>query len=90
MKRFLLLSCIIVTSIGCANNGGSNFWPFGLNGSQSAGAQSVEYERKEANVYDPYAITDMGPDTGTRPREYANPVPETTRARKYQQFGAGF
>jgi hypothetical protein len=43
---------------------------------------SLEYQRARANRYDPFPDPDAGPDIpGTRPREFANPPPEASRAR---------
>jgi hypothetical protein len=43
---------------------------------------SASVQQKRALRYDPYPENELGPPmTGTRPREYANPPPETSRAR---------
>ncbi len=56
----------------------------------------AEYERREAQIHDPYADVDIGPDTATRPRNFQQ-RPETLRAQdkhfaslRRQQSGAPF
>ena len=55
-----------------------------------------EYERREAQIHDPYPDADIGPDTMTRPRNFQQ-RPETLRAQdrhfaalKRMQSGAPF
>jgi len=55
-----------------------------------------EYERREAQIHDPYPDADSGPDTATRPRNFQQ-RPETLRAQdkhfaalKRLQSGAPF
>ena len=55
-----------------------------------------EYERREAQIHDPYPDADMGPDTATRPRGFQQ-RPETLKAQdkhfaalRRQQSGAPF
>lgn len=55
-----------------------------------------EYERREAQIHDPYPDIDVGPDTQTRPRDFRQ-RPETLRAQeryfaalKRLQGGAAF
>ena len=56
----------------------------------------AEYERREAQIHDPYPDSDFGPDTATRPRNFQQ-RPETLRAQdkhfaalKRTQSGAPF
>ena len=56
----------------------------------------AEYERREAQIHDPYPDSDIGPDTATRPLGFQQ-RPETLRAQdkhfaalRRQQFGAQF
>lgn len=56
----------------------------------------AEYERREAQIHDPYADSDIGPETYTRPRNFQQ-RPEPLRAQdryfaalKRQQSGAPF
>ena len=45
---------------------------------------TASVQQKRALRYDPYPENEPGPSMdGTRPREYANPPPETSRARWY-------
>ena len=55
-----------------------------------------EYERREAQIHDPYPDADFGPDTATRPRNFQQ-RPEALRAQdkhfaalKRTQSGAPF
>lgn len=55
-----------------------------------------EYERREAQIHDPYPDADIGPETSTRPRNFQQ-RPETLRAQdrhfaalRRQQSGAPF
>lgn len=57
----------------------------------------AEYERREAQIHDPYPDVSIGPDTGNRPPGFGQQRPETLRAQdKYfaalrrQQSGAPF
>lgn len=56
-----------------------------------------EYERREAQIHDPFPDANFGPDTGNRPPNFRQQRPETLRAQdKYfaalrrQQSGAPF
>ena len=41
------------------------------------------YQRYNALQFDPYPSDDVGPSTGTRPREYNREIPEAERAQKF-------
>ena len=43
--------------------------------------RSIDYERAEAAVHDPFPITDAGPEMSARPREFTTPRPEPVRAK---------
>lgn len=56
--------------------------------------RSLEYERRESEVQDPYPESDLGPDTASRPRDFGQQRPEPLRvrersdaARLREQFG---
>jgi hypothetical protein len=43
--------------------------------------RNAEYERIESQIHDPYPDRDQGPDTGFRPREFAQQRSEPQRSR---------
>jgi hypothetical protein len=44
--------------------------------------RSLEYERRESEVQDPYPESDLGPETASRPRDYGQQRSEPQRARE--------
>lgn len=44
--------------------------------------RSIEYERAETAVHDPFPITDAGPDISARPREFETPRPDPARVKE--------
>lgn len=49
---------------------------------------SLEYERREAEVQDPFPDTDLGPGTSMRPRGYDLQRSEATRAKERSEAAA--
>lgn len=46
---------------------------------------NIDYQRRKATVFDPFADADMGPEVvGGRPREYQRGAPEVDRGRWFQ------
>lgn len=74
MSRIATLLLIVVatsSATGCKGTG----WPR-LFGGQGSAAQ----QQHEAQQFDPYPETDIGPSvTGARPEGYSEPAPEPTR-----------
>jgi hypothetical protein len=73
MKRRLAAALVVLaTAGGCCRFAGPNW----------AHPGSAACQQKRALRYDPYPENEPGPSVeGTRPREYANPPPEVSRAR---------
>lgn len=83
---FLVLACSL--SEGCITPHTTHF--------PSLSFMPAEYERREAQIHDPYPDADIGPETATRPRNFQQ-RPETLRAQdrlfatmRRQQSGAPF
>ena len=67
---FLVLACSLAQ--GCITPHTTHF--------PSLSFMPSEYERREAQIHDPFADADIGPDTVTRPRNFQQ-RPETLRAQ---------
>jgi len=87
--QFLLWSVVLASISGCFTPYTTHF--------PSLSFMPSEYERREAQIHDPYPDTDIGPDTGNRPPGFRQQRPEALRAQdKYfaslrrQQSGAPF
>ncbi|MHB8969293.1 MAG: membrane or secreted protein [Pirellulaceae bacterium] len=63
----------------------------GLFGCRSDGrvfppAGSVQKQRSNATMFDPYTDNDIGPEVvGGRPKDYQKPLSETDRSRMFQK-----
>ena len=71
-KSLALFVLIVVAAAGCQSTGTPNWYDPG----------STEYQQSSAQRFDPYPEPDTGPEImGGRPREYAQPIAEPSRAR---------
>jgi hypothetical protein len=71
-----LLACLALSIVGCRGN--RLEWPRPLGWP----AGTVEAQRNNANLHDPYPDPDTGPAiVGGRPREFQKPLPEPVRNR---------
>lgn len=52
----------------------------------TCGTMNAEYQRREAQIQDPYPDSRMGPDTGFRPRDFLNQRSNAQIAK--DRFGA--
>ena len=79
MKRLAMTAAILLlvaTSFGC-RSGRSLLEPPG----------SVEKQRFQSTVFDPYADNDIGPEiVGGRPRDFQKPLSEPDRSRLFQKI----
>lgn len=80
-RRFVLALLLgsVLHLAGCAGTQMPNLYHPGPAG----------YQRYNALQYDPYPSDDVGPPTGTRPREYNREIPEAERAQKFSPPPAG-
>lgn len=68
----------------------------GLTGCRSGGsllrpAGTVEKQRLNATVFDPFADNDIGPEVvGGRPKDYQKPLSEPDRSRLFQKIWLPF
>jgi hypothetical protein len=74
----LLLAVLLPAAVGCASLGKPDWLEPG----------PAAYQRRKAVRFDPYLQDDIAPSSlrlplmdGTRPRDFAEPVPEVRRAR---------
>lgn len=90
MRRWSAVMLLVATSClaGCITPHTTHF--------PSLSFMPAEYERREAQIHDPYADTKIGPDTYTRPLNFQQ-RPETLQAQdryfaalKRMQSGAPF
>lgn len=44
--------------------------------------RSIDYERAETRVHDPFPATDVGPDISARPQGFSTPRPEPMRTKE--------
>ncbi len=73
-QKTALLSILVVFAAGCRSDG-TLFPPAG----------TVEQQRHNATMYDPYSDVDTGPEVeGGRPRDFQNPLSEADRSRMFQ------
>ena len=71
-RCFNPLAILLAATLGCATTAGPNF----------ANPGSAEYQRLQAQRYDPYPERGPGPEiVGGRPRDFDRGLPETSRAR---------
>lgn len=69
LAGFSLLTLSLVAGSGCARP------PLGPPG-------TLQYQRYEATMHDPYPVDDLGPEVvGGRPRDFQEPLPEPVRNR---------
>jgi hypothetical protein len=80
MKKIpFLFILLLALSAGCRNYG----LPFGPPG-------TIQQQRLNAAVHDPYADTQAGPEVvGARPRDYQKPWSEAQRSRTVQEASGG-
>lgn len=73
LRLLLALSAMFLsTGIGCA----------GVTGPRFGGPGPAEWQRAEAQRFDPYPEPEAGPTIlGGRPRDYEEPIAEPSRAR---------
>jgi hypothetical protein len=71
---FALVAPCAIASTGCVNNSNTRTPTLAARG-------DAAYERREAQIQDPFPDRDMGPDTQTRPRDFAEQRPEVQRAK---------
>lgn len=74
MFRIIVVVGMAVSMVGCVI-------PAGYRTPQLI-PRSIAYERAESAVHDPFPVTDVGPDTMSRPREFASPRPEPSRTKE--------
>ena len=76
---FLLLVLSVVLASGCSLS--DNFSRPG----------SMEYQRQQATIHDPYPDTDAAPEiVGGRPLAYQNQRPEPVRSRRFTDIWRGW
>jgi hypothetical protein len=74
--RYLLPCLMIVAATGCPNLKGPGYLHPG----------TAAYQQGEAQRFDPFPETDVGPDMAARPLAYMRPAPETERNQNAVTF----
>lgn len=74
-----LVAALVACAAGCAGTQMPNWQHPGPAG----------YQRYNALQFDPYPSDDVGPSTGTRPREYSREIPEAQRNQKFSPTPPG-
>ena len=75
----LAVACVAVTATGCASLGKPQWLEPGPARNQQR--KAVRFDPYMQNDIGPYAFRQYGIMDGTRPRDYAEPVPEVKRPR---------
>lgn len=72
-----MLALVAAANLGCANG---RF--MGLSWPQWRNPGTVDSQRNDASLHDPYPDPNAGPEVvGGRPREFQKPLPEPVRSR---------
>ncbi len=80
IRRRALSLIALVAALGCA----------GIQGPGYIHPGSAEYQRTQAQRFDPYPMTDVGPETNARPLAFIRPAPENERAQNSESFATRF
>jgi hypothetical protein len=74
--RCLLLCSALVGATGCPTVQGPGYLHPG----------SAQYQQAQAQRFDPYPATDVGPEMSARPLAYMRPAPENERVQNVDSF----
>jgi hypothetical protein len=76
MRRHALLSLALAGFAGCA----------GLQGPGYVHPGTAQYQQNQAQRFDPFPATDVGPDMAARPLAYMRPAPENERVQNVDSY----
>jgi hypothetical protein len=77
----LTLVALVLAGVGGCRSGGCGLKPAG----------TVEKQRFNATVFDPYSDVESGPEVvGGRPRDFQQPLSESDRSRLFQNIWVPF
>lgn len=75
-RRYALLSLALVGATGCA----------GLQGPGYIHPGTAQYQQNQAQRFDPFPATDVGPDMAARPLAFIRPAPENERVQNVDSY----
>ena len=78
--RYALFVIVLLGACGCAGTGHSKIFHPG----------PAEYQQKQAERFDPFPMTDVGPDMQARPRDFIRPAPENERVQNPDAYDEKF
>ncbi len=78
-----VVTCVVLTASGCASLGKPQWLEPGPARNQQR--KAVRFDPYMQNDIGPYAFRQYGIMDGSRPRDYAEPVPEVRRSRWWTQ-----
>lgn len=78
--RYALIAIALLGACGCAGVGHSKIFHPG----------PAEYQQRQAERFDPFPMTDVGPDMQARPRAFLRPAPENERVQNPDSYAEKF
>ena len=76
MLRYFFPLAVLISSAGCPTMQGPGYIHPG----------SAQYQQQQAQRFDPYPVTDVGPDMAARPLAYIRPAPENERNQNVDSY----
>jgi len=76
LPLYLLVVTALLGSVGCPTMQGPGYIHPG----------SAQYQQSQAQRFDPYPATDVGPDMAARPLAYIRPAPENERVQNVDSY----